>query len=308
MKISFVVIAYNEEKNIGKCIRSIIAQNRKAVYEIIIVNDGSTDKTKERVIELMRKHRNIKLVDLKINKGRGFARFEGVNNSSSEIIAFVDGDIILPLNWSMTCLDQLDKYDAVGGIALPDGDVTFIQNQFGLTPKIKLHTTELTGNNCMFKKKIFETVQINKNIREGEDVDLVWRIKNAGYRLKTINNLIVKHNESKSYIRSLQWLFQSGIGATKLLLKYKKVRMPDITFFIFLILIITCLILSLLSKNSYYLIMAILYPLIVSLFHIKSKFYFGLNNSINILGAVIMNYPLIFLYFIGRFVGLFLLL
>lgn len=297
-KISFIVIAYNEGKNIRSCINSITAQAGVTAYEIVVVNDGSTDETKYIVNQIARSVKNMKIVNFKKNHGRGAARSEGVSRSTGDVLVFIDGDTILPAHWTMVCLQNLKHYDAVGGIAIPDGDVTYIYRKFGLTPKITHHTTELTGNNCMIKKNVLIKIKINKNLRDGEDVDFVWRAKIAGFKVTSIDNLVVRHIENKSFAKSLRWLFQSGIGASRLLFRHKKARMPDVLFFIYILLLCVFL-------RHYWYVLS-MYPFVVGYFHIRSKFYFKCNDFLRIFGAIIVDYSFMHAYFLGRFVGLFL--
>lgn len=90
MKVSVIVAAYNIEEYIERCILSIINQTLKEI-EIIIVNDGSTDKTLEKIINLSLKDNRIKVVN-KNNEGVLEARKTGLNVSNGEYILFVDGD------------------------------------------------------------------------------------------------------------------------------------------------------------------------------------------------------------------------
>ena len=65
MKISFIIPAYNAEKYIIRCLDSIVSQNVED-YEIIVVNDGSTDKTLATIQAYATSQRNIFLIDKKI--------------------------------------------------------------------------------------------------------------------------------------------------------------------------------------------------------------------------------------------------
>ncbi len=96
MKISFVIPAYNEEKRIGSCLESVKKEIERYSYstEIIVVNNNSTDKTKE----IAEGFPNVKVVDEK-NKGLVWARKCGMDNSTGEIIANIDADVILPEGW-----------------------------------------------------------------------------------------------------------------------------------------------------------------------------------------------------------------
>jgi len=302
MKISFTIIAYNEEKNIANCINSILNQEELKDYEIVAVNDASNDKTSEIVKDLIKKNKHIKLVDLKENRGRGNARFVGVENSRGDYIAFVDADCILPKNWLKVCLSYLKEYDAVGGIAVPDGDVTYISQRFNLTPKIIPHTTGITGSNAIYKREIFKKIKLNSNLRGGEDTDLNWNIHKAGFKIKLIPELIVKHKENINYTQSVKRMFSFGKGATKLLKRHKKIRLPDLAFFGFIILLIWNLFLIFIGEFRY-ILLVILYPLLTSFLHLYSKF--KMNNILNFIIACFFNYFLMLFYYYGRIIGFF---
>lgn len=303
-KISFVVIAFNEEKNIANCINSILKQKGLKDYEIIVVNDGSKDRTPNVVLDFVKGSKKIKLIDLKINHGRGFARSKGVSMSCGEIISFVDADIILPNYWLETCAKYISEYDAVGGIAKPDGDVSYIYKKFNLKPKTVKHTTEITGSNSLIKSSIFKKVKINQTLTNGEDVDFIWRVKSSGLKVKSISNLIVLHNENRTFVDSLRWLFQSGVGASKLFNRYKKVRLPDIT----LVVLLGLLILSILSVYFFNIRIFLVIPIyifLVSAIHILSKFEASVLETGNLLTAFLVNTILLTSYFVGRIIGIF---
>lgn len=90
MKVSVIVAAYNIEDYIERCILSIMNQTLKDI-EIIVVNDGSTDKTLSILKKLENKDNRIKIID-KNNEGVLEARKTGLNKSIGEYILFVDGD------------------------------------------------------------------------------------------------------------------------------------------------------------------------------------------------------------------------
>ena len=87
-KISFIIPAYNAEKVIEECIRSIIKIDYNN-YEIVVVNDGSTDHTEE-IIKSYNDAR-LKVITQK-NSGVSTARNRGLLEASGEYIAFVDAD------------------------------------------------------------------------------------------------------------------------------------------------------------------------------------------------------------------------
>lgn len=92
MKLSIIVPMYNVEKYIDNCINSLLNQNiNRDQYEIIIVDDGSTDNSKEIVLKYKQNNSNIKVISVK-NGGLSYARNIGINNSKGEYLVFVDSD------------------------------------------------------------------------------------------------------------------------------------------------------------------------------------------------------------------------
>lgn len=89
-KVSIIIPAYNIENYIERCIQSCITQTFKDI-EIIVVNDGSTDKTLEKINKFKTKDNRIVVIDKK-NEGSMEARKSGWNIARGEYILFVDGD------------------------------------------------------------------------------------------------------------------------------------------------------------------------------------------------------------------------
>lgn len=90
MKVSIIVVAYNIEKFIGRCLSSIVNQTYKNI-EIIIVNDGSKDNTLNEIKKFIDVDKRIILLDQN-NSGVMVARENGYKLASGEYILFVDGD------------------------------------------------------------------------------------------------------------------------------------------------------------------------------------------------------------------------
>lgn len=108
--ISVVVPVYNIENYISKTIDSILNQTYKNL-EIIVVDDGSTDKSGEVIDSIAEKDSRVKIIH-KQNGGVTSARIEGVKASTGEWIGFVDGDDYIEPNMYEVLLDNALKYDA----------------------------------------------------------------------------------------------------------------------------------------------------------------------------------------------------
>ena len=100
--ISIIVTAYNAEKTIERCLNSIL-NNKYDDYEIIIVNDGSTDKTEE-IVQLFASEKIRYYYEE--NKGVSSARNLGLKESKGEYITFVDSDDYVANNY----FEGLEEY------------------------------------------------------------------------------------------------------------------------------------------------------------------------------------------------------
>ncbi len=306
MKTSFVIIAYNEERNIAATLDSIFAQDNLQDYEVVVVNDGSRDRTLQLVQAVAREYPELKIVDLQPNKGRGAARAAGLAAAQGDYLAFVDADIVLPKDWLSRCMSYMSEYDACGGIAVPDGDVAWVHRVFKLSPKVAPHTTKVSGGNGLFKRAVFEKIGFDPNKRNGEDVDLGYQIDAAGLNTTSIRDLLVEHHETKTYGESLSWLFESGVGASRQFYEHKQVRLPDLAFFGFVIAMLVTIIGGFFIPTSLLTVLIILDLLYVSAssaMHLFTKFNLSKTLVRSVFG-VIANMTLLVSYYLGRSLGM----
>lgn len=175
IKISVVVPLYNKERYISRCIDSIFYQTFKP-HEIIIINDGSTDSSLEKVLQ----YASVKVIN-QINAGVSAARNEGVANSIGTHIAFLDADD----EWMPTFLEEISslisKYPDAGlyssSYTLSKKIITEPDNYhpiFGLTDYFKLYLEgRRPGNSSTMvvdKNKIPSIKLFPENISMGEDI------------------------------------------------------------------------------------------------------------------------------------------
>ncbi len=104
---SVVIPSYNEEDNIEEVIRRVPRMGRET--EIIVVNDGSTDNTAMKVKSLQAGMPNLKLVDYRPNRGKGYAVRQGFEVASQEILMILDADMSTPPEELPLFFDPLNK-------------------------------------------------------------------------------------------------------------------------------------------------------------------------------------------------------
>jgi glycosyltransferase involved in cell wall biosynthesis len=306
--VSFIVIAFNEEHRISKTLTSILNQVSKYDFEIIVINDGSTDETYSVAKTCLKEFGNHQIVDQRQNIGRGSARHLGSSLAVGDYLAFIDSDVELPNYWLENSASSIGKGNhAVSGIAIPDGDCVVVARISKLTPKIRPGSAKLTGNNLLIRQSTLATVPFRK-IPYGDDIRLAWDLDREGFQIEQLPNLVVRHSERKSYSRTLVWQYQQGKDATSLLFEYQKLRLPDLVWLALIFLLILCA-LPWPRLNFFFKFGGIfsIFSIFVSVIFIYSRFTFNIFQPRTYL-AIIVNTPMMISYLLGRFVGIFVFL
>jgi len=168
MKISVVVPAYNEEKNIEPTISKIRKDLRDLDYEIIFVNDGSTDNTKK---ELMKTNdKRIRVINLNKRMGKSFALFTGIKNAKNKIIATLDADLQDNPEDILKLLKRLNEgYDLVCGwrYKRKDNFIKKVSTKIGNYINNSFLDINLHDNNCplkVFEKECMENIIFSKSM------------------------------------------------------------------------------------------------------------------------------------------------
>ena len=114
LQISIIIPAYNEEKSIVSVLKEIedVMNRSRLGYEIIVVNDGSTDRTRE---VLKSSGLNIKVVSHRVNRGYGASLKTGICNAQHEIVVITDADGTYPSERIPELVDYIKDYDMVVG-------------------------------------------------------------------------------------------------------------------------------------------------------------------------------------------------
>jgi glycosyltransferase involved in cell wall biosynthesis len=113
--LSFVIPAYNEEDSIEVTLGTLdeVVKNDKFSYEIIVVNDGSKDKTLSKAIKYAGRNGHVKVVSYTSNQGKGHAVRMGFLQSNGEYVIFADGDMEIDLKLVSRYVEALQNADIV---------------------------------------------------------------------------------------------------------------------------------------------------------------------------------------------------
>ncbi|MBI2677094.1 MAG: glycosyltransferase family 2 protein [Candidatus Yanofskybacteria bacterium] len=214
MFLSVIIPAYNEEKRIAKTLLAVDEYLKRQTYqyEILVVNDGSKDKTAEMVNELKSQVYNLRLIDNKENNGKGFVVRQGMLAAGGDVRLFMDAD-------NSTNIDQVAKflpyfsegYDIVAGSRRAVGSLTvvkqsgfreFLGKMFRLLVRIvvPLGVEDSQAGFKAFSKKAVETVFPKQTIfRWAFDVEILAIAGKFGFRIKEVP--IIWSNDAESHVK-----------------------------------------------------------------------------------------------------------
>lgn len=108
-KVSVVIPAYNAEKTIGRCLDSVLGQ-RYSGFEVVVINDGSTDKTLEICENYTKLDDRFRVFTIR-NGGVSNARNVGIEKSSGQYLTFVDSDDMIHPDYLKKMVDAIEQYD-----------------------------------------------------------------------------------------------------------------------------------------------------------------------------------------------------
>jgi len=228
--LSIIIPGYNEEKTIGKTLLAVdqyLAQ-QTFDYEIIMISDGSKDKTAEIVGNFTRQIKNLKLIDNKENHGKGYVVRQAMLAAQGKVRLFMDAD-------NATTIDHFDRmksyFDEGADVVIGTRDqkdakgakqaVTqpFLKRQLGNAGNLLIQIFAVPGiwdTQCGFKalsakaaQEIFPKCMID---RWGFDIEVLALAKKLKYKINIVPVYWINNPDSrvnlKGYLRTFKELFQ----------------------------------------------------------------------------------------------------
>lgn len=200
MKLSIIVPVYNLEDYIATTLDSLLSIHFSSDYEIIVINDGSTDDSESIIRGYQRTHDQIVLYSIE-NQGVSNARNVAISKASGEYITFVDGDDTVEPDFFEKAVQELDGggYDFVqGNFRIIDGDNTsykqFVSEDVIITEKDimldKLFGLEKLIHNAVWGKvyraEIIKDILFDRAIKIAEDQKFVFDVIKKSNKIKLL--------------------------------------------------------------------------------------------------------------------------
>ncbi|MEK7521709.1 MAG: glycosyltransferase [Patescibacteria group bacterium] len=188
--VSVVVPAYNEEKALPKCLQALILQDYpKDLYEVIVVDNNSTDKTSY-VASKFKNKLNLKII-LEKKKGRGHARHTGFKAAKGKYILSTDADTTVPKDWIKKTVALLEREDSIVAVTGPckindcprltNFVFNVMQPSVMTIYKLAFGHYWLNGFNFGVKREVYrKSGGFDPNLNTMEDVDIAEKIAKHG--------------------------------------------------------------------------------------------------------------------------------
>jgi GT2 family glycosyltransferase len=222
-RISVVVCSYNGSRTIGECLTALKRLNYPN-FEVIVVDDGSTDRTAAMVEESA-----LRVITTE-HRGLSHARNVGWREATGEIVAYVDDDAYPHTYW-LTYLAAAfaeSSHAGIGGPNLAPPDDGFVPQSVANSPGNPTHVLitdreaeHIPGCNMAFRRTWLEKIGgfDEQFTSSGDDVDICWRISELGGTLGFSPGAFVWHHRRGSV--GAYWRQQMGYGHAEQLLKEK---------------------------------------------------------------------------------------
>ncbi len=223
-RISVVVCAYNAERTMEACLASLEALDYPD-YEVIVVNDGSKDRT----LEIAERFPFCRIIS-QPNKGLSVARNVGAEAATGEIVAYTDSDCVADPDWLTYLVARMETENlaACGGPNFPPPEDSLVPAAVAVSPGGPTHVLlsdevaeHIAGCNMAFRREVLLALGGFDPIYRaaGDDVDICWRFQDAGHSIGFSPAAVVWHfrrNTVRAYINQ-----QRGYGKAEALVYAK---------------------------------------------------------------------------------------
>jgi GT2 family glycosyltransferase len=199
MRFSLIIPTYNRRETLRRCLAAATSQDYPD-YEVIVVDDASTDGSREMVRQ---EFPQVRYFRQEVNQGPAAARNRGIEAATGEIVAFTDDDCLVPPDFLSHLADGYRRYPKVAGVGgyLDASDEVLRHNLFAQYEEYITHQVHKAGpepylggfecpaggtNSMSYRRDVLEAVggfDETFPVPGGEDADLKWRVVQAGSQL-----------------------------------------------------------------------------------------------------------------------------
>ncbi|WP_160670068.1 glycosyltransferase [Clostridium sp. C8-1-8] len=216
-KVSIIILTYNNLEYTKKCLESIKKYTTEIDYEIVIVDNCSTDGTKE----WLKQNDHIKCIFNEVNLGFPIGCNQGILGATGDSILLLNNDVIVTPNWISNLMTALWSLDEIGAVGAVTNNCSYYQTievdykdydelidfstKYNISDPSKWEQRiKLIGFCMLIKRKVIDEIGLlDERFTPGnyEDDDYSYRIMNKGYKLILCKDTFIHHYGSASFKR-----------------------------------------------------------------------------------------------------------
>ena len=240
MNFSIIIPVYNRPQEIDELLQSLSQQDFSDDFEVLIIEDGS-EISSEKIIENYKSQLHINYY-FKENSGAGESRNFGMERATGDYFVILDSDVMLPNQYLSEVKKGLTAHftDAFGGPDAAHKSFTPLQKAINYSMTAFLTTGGIRGKkqavgtfqprsfNLGISKKAFEQTKGFSNLKNGEDIDLTFRLWANGFETQLIEKAFVYHKRRSSLAQFFKQTF--GFGTARPLLNKRYPATAKLTY------------------------------------------------------------------------------
>ena len=215
--VSVILPVYNDQGTIRAAVDSLLTQTYPRL-EVILVNDGSVDKTAEILRSYCELDGRVKFLDI-VHSGTSGAKNQGYRESTGDVIFFAEGDAVYSKEYVEKAIQCLSESASIGGVCVLGGPLVERETLITRSMKAeKLLMHKLISQGKMkpyyawvFPKQVLEKVGLyDTNLSQAEDRDLFNRVKGAGYSIGLVQGMLWFHRRNETTWQFAKTSYRKG--------------------------------------------------------------------------------------------------
>jgi len=226
--VSIILATYNNEETIVPCLSSLVNQDYSP-KQIIVINDGSTDRTGE----FIKNFQGIELITSKYPSGWASARNRGLSRSNGQVIFFAEGDAIYHTDYVSKAVECMKEDEKIGGVQV-------MGSPWKIRSTIVTESIEIENNlqykrisegkikpfySWIFRKSALDSIRgFDETLKQGEDKDIFLRIKQEGFSIGLVPGKHWGHRRNEGIFSFSKKSILRGKTRILFLFKHKKVK------------------------------------------------------------------------------------
>jgi glycosyltransferase involved in cell wall biosynthesis len=243
--VTVVVVCFNAAEHIHNCVTSLLQQTYEGEWELVVVDNGSTDGTRTELDKLVRQHDRLRIFDNPV-RGISVSRNIGWQQARFPYVAYTDADCVVPPQWLSTLASGMLKYDrpgahlaAVGGGNVPPAErslfyqahAIFLNSYLGSHGSVQgrrfsddRSVPHLPTVNVLYKRTALQSAGgfDARFYNIGEDRDLSYRLQASGYTMCFLADSVVTHYQRSGFRSWFRNMFVYGKGRAWLMRRHPR--------------------------------------------------------------------------------------